>query len=68
MRKIAEQYESAFESYQRRDWATAEKNLLELLRQFPDDGPAKVLIKRIQEFAVEAPAENWDGVYVAKSK
>ena len=68
VRKMAEQYESAFESYQRRDWSTAEKNLLELLQQFPDDGPAKMLVKRIGEFAAEAPPANWDGVYVAKSK
>jgi adenylate cyclase len=68
VRKMAEQYESAFESYQRRDWSKAENILLELLQQFPDDGPGKMLIKRVREFAAEAPAENWDGVYVAKSK
>jgi hypothetical protein len=68
VRKMAEQYESAFELYQRRDWGAAERNLLELLQQFPDDGPAKMLVKRIHEFAAEAPPANWDGVYVAKSK
>ncbi len=68
MRKMAEQYESAFESYRKRDWSGAENILLELLQQFPDDGPAKMLIKRIKEFAAESPGENWDGVYVAKSK
>lgn len=29
----------------------------------PDDGPSRLLLKRIEGFAVAPPAENWDGVW-----
>lgn len=63
-----ELYESALRHYQRQQWTEAEASLVELLSRWPDDGPAKTLMKRIEQFRREPPPIAWDGVYVAKDK
>ena len=50
------------------DWDAAERFLLDVLSQFKDDAPARMLLERVRAFRHDPPPENWDGVYVAKSK
>ena len=45
-----------------------EGELIELLAAFPDDGPSKSLLKRVQDYRASPPPADWDGVYVAKDK
>ena len=61
-------YNQALESYRAHEWEEAAGKLQALLRDYPSDGPAQVLMQRCLEFAEEHPAEDWDGVYVMKAK
>lgn len=61
-------YEAAFAGYQRRDWESARRKLLELQEAFGDDTVAAMLLKRIAALSVASLPDNWDGVYDAKDK
>jgi len=34
----------------------------------PDDGPSQAYLERCRDFKQSPPPENWDGVYVMKTK
>ena len=53
---------------QRQQWDEADKLLLVMIAEFPDDGPAKAIRARIAHYREDPPAPDWDGVYVAKEK
>lgn len=67
-KSMIERYEAAFRHYTRCEWEPAERILLELLREFPQDGPARELLARITAFGHHPPPADWDGVFVAKEK
>jgi len=56
------------EAYKERRWAIAKKIFDDILHRWPDDGPARVFLERSEEYLVEEPAADWDGVYVMKHK
>jgi adenylate cyclase len=61
-------YESALSAYQKQDWDTAERLLLEVATRFGDDKPSQVLLKRIAAFRLDPPPVDWDGTHEAKDK
>jgi adenylate cyclase len=61
-------YNQALESYRAHKWERAAGELGMILQKYPLDGPTQVLMDRCLEFMENSPAENWDGVYVMKSK
>jgi adenylate cyclase len=61
----ARRYEEALDAYLARDFATA---IGLLVPQEALDPPSKVLAARCRYLREYPPAEDWDGVYVAKSK
>ena len=61
-------YDAALSAYRARDWQQAIELFEDVLKSYPDDGPSRVLMQRCMEFRVEAPAPDWDGVYVMESK
>ncbi len=62
------QYNAALDVYRTHRWLEATEKFGELLAVYPDDGPTQVLLQRCIEFLEDAPAPDWDGVYVMKSK
>lgn len=54
--------------YKRRDWRQAQASFAKLLERWPDDVPSRVLFFRCEEFLLEGPDPQWDGVYVMKHK
>jgi adenylate cyclase len=62
------QFAAALSAYRRRHWDDAIERLEALLARYPDDGPSHELLKRSHEYRREAPAADWDGVYVMKTK
>jgi len=67
--KIAmRKYAGALEAYRAQRWHEAGSLLDEILREWPGDGPAKVLLERIKLFTKTPPAPDWDGVFEAASK
>ena len=66
-RKI-DRYQQALQHYQSQHWDDAERLLVEIIAEFPEDGPAKAILGRIAHYRLEPPSSDWDGVYVAKEK
>lgn len=56
-------YEKAFALYQRAEFAGA----LEILEEWPEDGPSRTLARRCREF-LESPPAMWNGVWVFETK
>lgn len=61
-------YISGIECYENRQWDRAVSFFRQCLRLIPDDGPSKLYLRRVQEFAKNPPPDDWDGVYQLKSK
>ena len=63
-----ELFESGLRSYRQRDFDTAQRYMLNILKIAPQDGPAGVFMERCEYFKENPPQEDWDGVWVMKSK
>jgi len=63
-----ERFAEALSLYRKQQWEKAIKCFEEILKRFPDDGPSKTYIRRCQMLAEETLPEDWDGVYVMKTK
>ncbi|MDF1497098.1 MAG: adenylate/guanylate cyclase domain-containing protein [Patescibacteria group bacterium] len=65
---MVEKYTEALQAYFAKDFFTAAQLTDQLTSQFPADGPSKTLKERVEYFAKEPPAEDWDGAWVMKTK
>lgn len=63
LKRLAERYEAALEEYRKQQWESAERVLVELAGEFPEDGPTLMLLERVREFRAHPPAPGWDGVH-----
>jgi len=66
--ELVELFGRGREAYKQRHWAIAKRIFDDVLRRWPNDGPARVFIARTEEYLAEEPAADWDGVYVMKHK
>ena len=67
-RELVELFGTAREAYKRHDWLAAISAFEMVLSRWPDDGPSRIFLARCVEYMSEAPASDWDGVYVMKHK
>ncbi len=68
MRGMVERFHAALEAYRSARWETAIGMFGELLRDYPDDGPTRIFIQRCWDLIEQPPEDDWDGVYVMKTK
>ncbi len=61
-------YEKGLELYRNRKFEESQSYFNKCLELVPDDGPSQIYIDRCQAFMQEPPPENWDGVFVMKTK
>ena len=61
-------YNAALARYRTHDWLEAAGEFGPIMANDPLDGPTQVLLQRCLEFMEDPPPEDWDGVYVMKSK
>ncbi|HEX5363403.1 MAG TPA: adenylate/guanylate cyclase domain-containing protein [Gallionella sp.] len=54
--------------YRKRDWDMAELQLLSLQRMSPDTALYGVYVERVAYFRKNPPGDDWDGVFVFKTK
>lgn len=66
--KIVESYNKALALYKERNWQEALKAFEATLAIEPSDGPALAYVERCKQFFFNPPPDDWDGVYVLKSK
>jgi adenylate cyclase len=68
LQEKVELYGRARAFYKRRDWRQASSLFSQLLKRWPDDGPGHILAQRCDEYLLEEPEPQWDGVHVMKHK
>ncbi|MGB5874092.1 MAG: adenylate/guanylate cyclase domain-containing protein [Bacteroidota bacterium] len=68
LRQFLWNFESGLESYFAQEWDKAELSFNNSLQIQPDDRPTQVHLKRIQEFRLNPPPSDWDGVFVMTQK
>jgi adenylate cyclase len=66
--KTKELFEQGLKLYRERDFAGAMQQMLKILQYAAQDGPASVFLERCEYYAENPPTENWDGVWVMKTK
>lgn len=57
-----------FDLYLSKDFNGAKRVFVECLKKQPHDSVAKLYIKRCDDFIANPPADDWDGVYIMKTK
>lgn len=65
---LLQNFNQGFESYHKKDFTGAMAFFKKCLDIRPDDNPAKMYVERCEDFITEPPPQEWDGVYVMKTK
>lgn len=68
VKKLLPIYRDGVHYYHQRKWELAGESFRFCLKMVPDDGPSRLYLKRVLEYAKNPPPEDWDGVYALKSK
>lgn len=66
--KVLEKYNEALALYKSRNWKEAMAAFKEVLKIDPEDGPSKLYVGRCKEYLKNPPDDDWDGVFVMKTK
>jgi adenylate cyclase len=66
--EVLQNYRSALEHYRRQEWDNCLALLREGLKLNPSDKLTQIYIERAEFMKANPPGENWDGVWVLKSK
>ena len=66
--EVLKYYTIGLNAYKLRKWDDAIKAFELALKVDPKDGPSAEYIKRSKEFKQTPPPDDWDGVFVMKTK
>lgn len=66
--EILKFYNQGLEYYRKREFKRALEYFEKALEINPDDGPSKTYLERTKEYIKDPPPEDWDGVFVMKTK
>ena len=67
-KELADLFTKARDAYKIREWNNARKLFEDVLHHWPNDRPSQIFIERCNEYLVEEPSSEWEGVYVMKHK
>jgi len=56
-------YAAGLAAYRARHWDDARQAFQAALEAVPEDGPAKALLQRVENFQTDPPAADWDGAW-----
>ncbi len=68
MEELLEKYNSGLAAYKQRKWDEAMAFFSEALKIRPHDGPSKLYLERSTEYRDNPPSDDWDGVFIMKTK
>lgn len=66
--ELLKRYNEALQLYKNRQWQQAIDGFKKALEIDPEDGPSKLYIQRSEEYLANPPEDDWDGVFVMKTK
>ena len=67
-KELLRTYNLGLDAYKLRHWDEAIKYFSQALKVVPDDGPSKLYLERATEYKKTPPADDWDGIFVMKTK
>jgi hypothetical protein len=67
-KKILEYFAEGRKFYKLMKFEEARDAFGKALKIDPEDGPSKVYLARCEDYVKDPPPEDWDGVYVMKTK
>jgi len=67
-KKVIEAFNQGMECYLKQDWKKGIFYFENALSTDSEDGPSKVYLQRCQEYMINPPAADWDGVYTMTTK
>ncbi len=67
-KKVLEEFAKGRRHYKLMQFAEAIKNFSNALKIDPEDGPSKIYYARCKHYIQNPPPEDWDGVFVMKTK
>jgi adenylate cyclase len=68
LKELVAQFAAACALYRQRRWAEAKAAFESVLTRWPDDGPARVFVRRCEYYLEAPPPADWDGVYEMRHK
>lgn len=68
MQETANHYAEGLEAYRKHDWNRALIFFNKALESTPDDGPSKTMLNRCNEYKVNPPDRDWNGVFTMLTK
>lgn len=66
--EVLKWFQEGYLKYHEKAWSPALEAFTKALNVRPDDEVSKVYLTRCQEYLVEPPPDDWDGVFVMKTK
>jgi hypothetical protein len=67
-RKVLELFAEGRKHYKLMEFQDARDSFAKALSLDPEDGPSKVYLARCKHYMENPPDEDWDGVFVMKTK
>ena len=68
MQETVNHYAEGLEAYRNQDWNRAQNFFNKALEATPDDGPSKTMLNRCNEYKVNLPDKDWNGVFTMLTK
>jgi hypothetical protein len=68
MKAVLEFFQEGRKYYNLKEFGKAKELFGKALAVKPDDGPSKVFLKRCDVYIANPPPDDWDGVFVMKTK
>ncbi len=67
-RQQVKEFEAGLALYRKRRWNEAMETFVQVSNRYPDDQAARVFMARCEQFSLNPPPENWDGVFEMETK
>lgn len=61
-------YNTALETYKKREFEKAKELFLSYIEKTQGDGPSQLYVERCDQYIQNPPPEDWDGVYTMTTK
>jgi adenylate cyclase len=66
--QMARAFNRGLSAYKKRQWDKARRIFSAILAEYPDDTPSRLYIERVAELEINPPPDDWNGVFVMKTK